>query len=70
MMETITVEGRGCVHVVPDVTRLDIKVKGLFKNYKEAYERAQQNSSHESGEACEKNEQQLFITLIKRKEQC
>lgn len=45
MMETITVEGRGCVHVVPDVTRLDIKVKGLFKNYKEAYERAQQNSS-------------------------
>ena len=54
MMETITVEGRGCVHVVPDVTRLDIKVKGLFKNYKEAYERAQQNSSHKSGEACEK----------------
>ena len=45
MMETITVEGRGCVHVVPDVTRLDIKVKGLFKNYKVAYERAQQNSS-------------------------
>ena len=45
MMEKITVEGRGCVHVVPDVTRLDIKVKGLFKNYKEAYERAQQNSS-------------------------
>lgn len=44
-MGTISVKGRGDIHVVPDVTRLEISVESVFKSYEEAYEQAKSNSS-------------------------
>ena len=44
-MGTISVTGRGDIHVVPDVTRLEISVESVFKSYEEAYEQAKSNSS-------------------------
>ena len=41
---TIKVEGTGSVHVVPDVTRLEIKVESVFKSYDEAYAQARENT--------------------------
>lgn len=41
----ITVTGKGGVHVVPDVTRLEITVEGVFKTYEETYSQAKENSS-------------------------
>jgi hypothetical protein len=41
---TIKVEGRGSIHVVPDVTRLTIRVKSVFKTYTDSYARAQENT--------------------------
>ena len=41
---TIKVEGRGSIHVVPDVTRLTIRVKSVFKTYSDSYARAQENT--------------------------
>lgn len=44
-MGNISVTGRGNIHVVPDVTRLEIIVESVFKTYEEAYEQAKNNSS-------------------------
>ena len=41
-MSTIRVTGRGSIHVVPDVTRIEITVSGVFKAYDEAYKKAQE----------------------------
>ena len=32
----ITVTGKGSVHVVPDVTRLEIRIESVFVTYDEA----------------------------------
>lgn len=42
---TIKVVGTGSIHVVPDVTRLQIRVRRVFNNYDEAYNCAKENSS-------------------------
>lgn len=42
---TISVTGRGSVHVVPDVMQLEVQVSGVFKDYNSAYESAKTNSS-------------------------
>ena len=44
-MGNISVKGRGDIHVVPDVTRLEITVESVFMTYEEAYEQAKNNSS-------------------------
>lgn len=44
-MSKITVTGRGSIHVVPDVTRIEIQVKGVFPDYKGAYDKAKESSS-------------------------
>lgn len=41
----IRVSGKGNVHVVPDVTRLEVTISGVFKTYEEAYAQARENSS-------------------------
>ena len=41
---TITVEGTGSIHVVPDVTRLEVSVESVFKSYDEAYAKARENT--------------------------
>ena len=45
MERTITVTGRGAIHVVPDVTRLEVSISGVFKTYQDAYDRAKENFS-------------------------
>lgn len=45
MERTIKVTGRGAIHVVPDVTRLEVTVSSVFKTYQEAYDRAKENFS-------------------------
>ena len=42
---TIKVVGTGCVHVVPDVTRLDINIRHIFDTYEDAYNCAKENTS-------------------------
>lgn len=42
---TIKVVGTGYVHVVPDVTRLDINIRRVFDTYKDAYNCAKENTS-------------------------
>ena len=42
---TIRVVGTGGIHVVPDVTRLEIRIDRLLKDYEEAYACAKENSS-------------------------
>lgn len=44
-MNTISVTGKGSIHVVPDVTRVETTVRGWFKTYAEAYAQAKENSS-------------------------
>lgn len=46
-METskISVQGNGRVHIVPDVTRLQVIVEQWFVDYKKAYEQAKENAS-------------------------
>ena len=46
-METskISVQGKGSVHIVPDVTRLQVIIDRWFIDYKKAYEQAKENSS-------------------------
>ena len=41
----INVVGTGSIHVVPDVTRLEIRIDRLLKDYEEAYACAKENSS-------------------------
>lgn len=42
--KTITVTGKGSIHIVPDVTRLEVTINGLYNTYHEAYEMAKDNS--------------------------
>ena len=58
-MATINVTGNGSIHVVPDVTRLDVRVESVFKSYEDAYQQAKENAkwikqvleyNHKSGE--------------------
>jgi uncharacterized protein YggE len=41
----IAVQGKGAIHVVPDVTRLEISIERVFDNYAKAYNQAKDNSS-------------------------
>lgn len=41
---TITVTGRGNIHVIPDVTRLEVCVQSVFPTYETAYQQAKENS--------------------------
>lgn len=41
---TIAVTGKGSIHVVPDVTRLEVIVESVFKTYEDAYHQAKENS--------------------------
>ncbi len=41
----INVVGIGRVHVVPDVTRLEIRIERVFKTYNDAYANAKENST-------------------------
>ena len=43
MERTITVTGRGAIHVVPDVTRLEVYISGRFETYQAAYDQAKEN---------------------------
>ena len=45
MERTITVTGRGAIHVVPDVTRLEVYISGRFETYQAAYDQAKENFS-------------------------
>lgn len=40
----ITVTGQGCIHVVPDVTRLEISLVSIHDSYDEAYAQAKKNT--------------------------
>lgn len=42
---TISVQGKSAIHVVPDVTRLEVTISGHFENYTAAYAQGQENSS-------------------------
>ncbi len=42
--ETITVTGYGSVHVVPDVIRLELTIKGQHGTYNDAYDMAKNNN--------------------------
>jgi len=44
-MNTISVTGKGSIHVVPDVTRLETTVCCWFRTYEEAYAQARENAS-------------------------
>lgn len=41
---TISVHGRGSIHVVPDVTRLEVMIESVFVNYETAYKQARENT--------------------------
>ncbi len=43
MERTITVTGCGAIHVVPDVTRLEVYISGRFETYQAAYDLAKEN---------------------------
>ena len=45
MEKTITVTGKGTIHVVPDVTRLTVEIQNLFETYDEAYAKAKDNAA-------------------------
>lgn len=42
---TITVNGKGAIHVVPDVTRLEVRIERVFTDYPKAYAQAKENSA-------------------------
>lgn len=44
-MCTISIAGRGSIHVVPDVTRIEITVQVVFPSYEKAYSQAKENAS-------------------------
>lgn len=44
MESTISVDGRGSIHVVPDVTRLEVCVESVFVTYEDAYKQARENA--------------------------
>lgn len=39
----ISVQGRGAIHVVPDVMRLEVRVQSVFPDYPHAYSQAKEN---------------------------
>ena len=39
----ITVTGRGNIHIVPDVTRVEVKIDSIFRTYDTAYQMAEAN---------------------------
>ena len=41
---TINVTGNGRIHVVPDVTRLEVRVESVFESYDVAYQQAKENA--------------------------
>lgn len=43
-MSTINVTGKGSIHVVPDITRLEVVIESLFQSYEDAYSHAKNNS--------------------------
>ena len=45
MIETATifVQGKGTIHVVPDVMRLEVRVQSVFPDYQHAYAQAKEN---------------------------
>lgn len=45
----ITVTGKGSIHVVPDVTRLEISLVSIHDNYEEAYAQAKENTDKLNG---------------------
>ena len=49
----ITVTGRGNIHILPDVTRVEVKIDSIFKNYDTAYQMAETNLK-DIGEVMEK----------------
>ena len=36
--KVITVVGKGGIHIIPDVTRVELRLESLHKTYEEAYE--------------------------------
>ena len=40
----VRVTGKGAIHVIPDVTRLSVRLVSLHDTYQEAYEQAKQNT--------------------------
>lgn len=40
---TIRVQGRGAIHVVPDVTRVEVTIQQWFSNHSQAYAQAKEN---------------------------
>lgn len=42
---TISVTGRGVVHLTPDVMRIDVSIRRVFKDYAAAYEAAKGNNN-------------------------
>ena len=42
---TISVQGKGAIHVVPDVTRLEITIARVFPDYQKAFAQGKENSS-------------------------
>ncbi|MCD8291565.1 MAG: SIMPL domain-containing protein [Prevotella sp.] len=40
----ITVTGKGAIHVIPDVTRLELTLQSIHDSYEEAYEQAKANT--------------------------
>lgn len=42
---TISVQGKGSIHVVPDVTRLEITIERVFPDYQKAFAQAKDNSA-------------------------
>lgn len=43
MERKITVTGRGAIHVIPDVTRLEVTIDSHYNTYQEAYDHAKEN---------------------------
>lgn len=60
-MSEITVIGRGGIHVVPDVTRIEVTISSIYNTYNEAYDKAKESSAwmvkileynHQPGKLC------------------
>lgn len=49
----ITVTGRGNIHILPDVTRVEVKIDSIFRTYDTAYQMAESNLK-DIGEVMEK----------------
>ncbi|MEZ3589960.1 MAG: SIMPL domain-containing protein [Muribaculaceae bacterium] len=44
-LSRISVQGKGAIHVVPDVTRLEVTIEQWFADYGKAFDQAKENSS-------------------------